>query len=617
VPVKTTSSRRADGRLARLSLAVLAVAASLAGGANAAPKLPKLDPGEAVFDVFTYTGADPVFARHRPGPGQYQNPILAGFYPDPSVVRVGDDYYLVNSTFAYFPGIPVFHSRDLVHWTQIGNAIDRPGMLDLAGLGLSRGVFAPAISWRDGTFYILNTCVDCGGNFLITAQDPRGPWSDPVWLPDLAGGIDPSLFFDDDGRAYVVNNGPPPGTPGYEGHRAIWIQAFDPKTLKTFGPRTVLLDGGVDPSKDPVWIEGPHILKVDGRYYLTAAEGGTAVGHSEVVLRADKPTGPYAPFSGDPILTQRDLDPDRPDPVTSAGHAQLVQDQTGAWWATFLAVRPYAGDLYNTGRETFLLPVTWKDGWPRILEKGEAVPWVQSSPRLEHFPVLMNREMLKPFFAGALPHRQTGPTLTGSALAGFAPAVPTTGNFTVRETFRGPRLPLDWLMLRNPQGAWLSLPGDGLHLRAGPVGLGDKANPAFVGRRQQHAFATATTCLRFDPAAPRARAGLAAFANEDVYYALSLGVDETGRRIIRLERRAAPGDPKGGVLVAAAPAPVSEAGRVCLKIEARGGLYAFAFGASPAQWTTLAGDQDGTILSTRKAGGFVGAAFGLFATRAD
>ena len=287
-----TSSRRADGRLARLSLAVLAVAASVAGGAKAAPKLSKLEPGEAVFDVFTYTGADPVFARHRPGPGEYQNPILAGFYPDPSVVRVGDDYYLVNSTFAYFPGIPVFHSRDLVHWTRSAMRSTGQACSTSESSGCHAACSRPRSAGVTGRFYILNTCVDCGGNFLITAQDPKGPWSDPVWLPDLAGGIDPSLFFDDDGRAYVVNNGPPPETPRYEGHRAIWIQAFDPKTLKTFGARTVLLDGGVDPSKQPVWIEGPHILKVDGRYYLTAAEGGTAVGHSEVVLRGTSRPAP-------------------------------------------------------------------------------------------------------------------------------------------------------------------------------------------------------------------------------------------------------------------------------------------------------------------------------------
>jgi alpha-N-arabinofuranosidase len=210
----------------------------------------------ASFDWFHYDGADPVDLALRPGAGQYRNPILKGFYPDPSITRAGDDYYLVTSTFSYFPGIPVFHSRDLVNWTQIGNAIDRPDQLDFKKLGLSRGVFAPAIEEHQGTFYILNTCVDCGGNFLVTATNPAGPWSDPVWLPEIEGGIDPSLFFDEDGKAWILNNGPPVGTPLYEGHRAIWIQQFDPAAKKMVGPRIMLVNGGVDISKKPIWVEG-------------------------------------------------------------------------------------------------------------------------------------------------------------------------------------------------------------------------------------------------------------------------------------------------------------------------------------------------------------------------
>ena len=306
------------GRLGIMRLAVLAWT-GLATAAIAADTAPT-----ARFDWFEYAGSDPVDSVSRLGPGDYRNPILQGFHPDPSITRAGDEYYLVNSTFAWFPGIPVFRSRDLVNWTQIGNAIDRPDMLDFGRLGLSRGVFAPAIEHHDGIFYILNTCVDCGGNFVITARDPAGPWSDPVWLPDLEGAIDPSLFFDDDGKAWIVNNGPPVGTPRYDGHRAIWIQEFDPRTLRTTGPRNVLVDGGVDPSTNPIWIEGPHIIKRDGHYFLICAEGGTAEGHSQVVLRGDRPTGPYTPYSGNPILTQRDLPRDRPFPITSAGHADFA-----------------------------------------------------------------------------------------------------------------------------------------------------------------------------------------------------------------------------------------------------------------------------------------------------
>ncbi|MBV8686538.1 MAG: glycoside hydrolase family 43 protein [Alphaproteobacteria bacterium] len=528
----------------------------------------------AEFDWFDYRGSDP--DGGTPRAGEYRNPILQGFYPDPSVTRVGDDYYLVASTFAWFPGIPVFHSRDLVGWTQIGNAIDRPGQLDFARLGLSRGVFAPSIQAHDGVFYILNTCVDCGGNFLVTARNPAGPWSDPVWLPDLEGGIDPALFFDDDGSAWVVNNGPPEGRPLYEGHRAIWLQRFDLASNKTVGPRTLLVNGGVDLSKKPVWIEGPHILKKDGFYYLVCAEGGTAEGHSQVVLRSRSVAGPYAPFQGNPILTQRDLPRDRPFPVTSAGHAQLVQTPAGDWWATFLAVRPYQGDFYNTGRETFLLPVQWKDGWPRITGPGEAIPYVHRRPRLP---------------------------------AGAKPPVPTTGAVAVRDEFNGPTLPPYWMMMRNPRGRWYGLADGRLRLTPRPAGLGDFANPSFLARRQQNMNASASTLVRFRPAAEGDEAGLAALQNDEYWYSIALA-SRAGHRVVQVRRRAGPGDPAQGVVLASAPfAPTSAR----LRIEARGGRYSFTYSGPRGPWRVLRADEDGTLLSTKTAGGFVGAVFGVYA----
>ncbi|HEX5871694.1 MAG TPA: family 43 glycosylhydrolase, partial [Longimicrobium sp.] len=192
-----------------------AVAVLLPLLASAAAAQPTASP-EARFEWFEYTGDDPVFRGVQPGAGEYLNPVIAGFYPDPSMVRVGDDYYLVTSSFAYFPGVPIFHSRDLVSWTQIGHVLDRPSQLNLDSAGISRGIFAPVIRHHAGTFYMITTLVDRGGNFIVTATDPRGPWSDPVFLPQVDG-IDPSIFFDDDGKAYVVNNGPPIGTPLYEG----------------------------------------------------------------------------------------------------------------------------------------------------------------------------------------------------------------------------------------------------------------------------------------------------------------------------------------------------------------------------------------------------------------
>ena len=274
-----------------------------------------------LFDWFEYTGRDKAFAQPLE-PGQYRNPILAGFYPDPSIVRAGDRYYLVNSTFTYFPGIPVFESRDLVHWTQVGNVIDRPSQLDFDGLGMSRGVFAPTIEYHAGTFYVLNTSVDAGGNFIATAKNPAGPWSDPIWLKSIDG-IDPSLFFDE-GKVYLINNDAPEGTPLYEGHRAIWMTELDPDTLQPVGPRKVLINGGMDISQKPIWIEGPHIYKRDGWYYLVCAEGGTSLQHSQVVARSRDIWGPYTPYQHNPILTQRDLPEDRADAIGNAGHADLV-----------------------------------------------------------------------------------------------------------------------------------------------------------------------------------------------------------------------------------------------------------------------------------------------------
>jgi xylan 1,4-beta-xylosidase len=556
---------------------VAIMAAMMLAGCATVPAPPS--GGEAVFDWFEYAGSDPVDATATAGPGEYRNPILQGFYPDPSITRAGDDYYLVTSTFSYFPGIPVFHSRDLVNWTQIGNAIDRPDQLDFGKLGLSRGVFAPAIEHHAGTFFILNTCVDCGGNFLITATDPAGPWSDPVWLPELVGGIDPSLFFDADGSAWIVNNGPPEDTPRYDGHRAIWIQRYDPAAKKMIGPRKILVDGGVDPASKPIWIEGPHIIAKDGWYYLICAEGGTAEGHSQVVLRSRKPDGPYAPNPANPILTQRDLPRDRPDPITSAGHADFVQLPNGEWWATFLAVRPYRGDFYNTGRETFLMPVDWSGEWPRITAPKQAIPYVPARPALPAQP---------------------------------APAMPVNGAFTVREEFDAAKLGPHWMMMRNPRESWYRLESGALVLSPRAAGLGDNANPSFLALRQQHRTASASTLVRFAPAAG-AQAGLVALQNDDYWFALTVAANQ-GQPEIRLTQRAGPDDPKAGRIIARMAAA---AGPVRLRIRADGERYRFDHAAANGDWTTLDADADGTLLSTKTAGGFVGAVFGLYAQSSE
>jgi len=292
---------------------------------------------------------------------EVQNPILSGFYPDPSIEKVGDDYYLIHSTLSYFPGLPIFHNKDLKNWSLAGHAIHRPEQMNFVGQRGTRGLFAPAISYHKGVFYVVCTQVDRLGNFVITATNPAGPWSNPVALPQVSD-IDPSIFFDEDDKAYIIYNSEgPDNAPLYDGHRTIKIVEFDYKNLKVTSEPRILVNGGVDLSKKPVWIEGPHIFKRNGYYYLSAAEGGTSVNHSQVIFRTRSLSEPFVPWEKNPILTQRDLDPNRPNPVTSTGHADLFIGPDGNWYSVFLGVRPYEGNHYNTGRETFLLPVTWTE----------------------------------------------------------------------------------------------------------------------------------------------------------------------------------------------------------------------------------------------------------------
>ena len=533
----------------------------------------KLTKEYALFEWFEYEGYDPVYERLEPEANEYLNPVLAGFYPDPSIVRVADDYYLVNSTFSFFPGIPIFHSKDLVNWTQIGHVLDRPSQLKLDSLDISHGVFAPAISYDSGTFYLVNTIVNGIGNFVVTANDPAGPWSDPVVLP--FEGIDPSIFFDNDGKAYVINNGAPDYKPLYNGHRAIWMQEFDKENLEMKGPRRVIIDGGVDISKKPIWIEGPHIFKANSYYYLIAAEGGTSTDHSEVVFRSKNVWGPYVPWNNNPILTQRHLDPDRPNPVTCTGHADFVETQNGEWWAVFLGCTPYENDYYNTGRQTFMLPVTWTDNWPAILRGDNVVPYSHIKPDLPE---------------------QTRPT------------IPLNGNFTVMDEFTDTTLALYWNFIRTPRENWYIIADGTLSIKARPVSIDDMGQPSFIGRRQQHHYCSAATAMRYIPELAGNKAGLAVFQNEKHYYFLGLILTPEGKQII-LEK----GSENGATAIRSVKIDFTDGQLVYLKIEARGKYYDFYYSLEPDNWQLLEKDVDATQLSTHTAGGFVGAYLGMYA----
>ena len=502
------------------------------------------------------------------------NPILAGFYPDPSICRVGENYYLVNSTFAYFPGIPIFHSKDLVNWRQLGHVLERPDQLNLEGFGLSRGLFAPAIRYHDGRYYVTCTVVDGKGNFVVTATDPAGPWSAPVYLPAVEG-IDPSLFFDDDGAAYLIYNSVAPDhQPEYDGHRTIRMYRFDTHSLNTYGKEIILINKGAQPQEEPIWIEGPHILKHEGFYYLIAAEGGTSEGHSEVVFRSEQVTGPYQSYQHNTILTQRHLSADRPHPITSTGHADFVQTQTGEWWAVFLGTRPYVGNHYNTGRETFMAPVTWSGGWPHIDLGGEEVK--------RHYPA-----------PGQVARDSTGFRYGGT--------------IHFRDQFEQTALNTNWVQLRSPATRWYALQEGKLLLNTRPETCEGTSNPSFIGHRQQHMHSEASVQLSFSPDNRHEKAGLLIFQNESHYYYLAKSVDPRGQHL--LELYTAQGQSATlHTSVAITDDPIK------LKIKSAGAYYHFYYQQDGSEWESLAERLDATQLSTATAGGFVGCIYAMYTT---
>lgn len=504
------------------------------------------------------------------------NPILAGFYPDPSIVQVGTDYYLVNSTFAYFPGIPVFHSKDLKNWQQVGSVISRPSQMNFMGDRMTRGLFAPAIDYHNGTYYLTCTLIDRKGNFVVTARNPAGPWSDPIWLPEVKG-IDPSLFFDEN-KAYVVyNSEPPKNKPLYPGHRSIKIYELDLQKLHVIGEETILVNGGVDLSQQPVWIEGPHIMKARGWYYLYAAEGGTSVNHSEVIFRSKSPLGPFVPYEHNPILTQRDLPKDRKNPITSTGHAQFVQGPDGQTYAIFLAVRPYEDNYYNTGRETFIAPVTWKDDWPIINPDSKEIQYRYA----RKYP-----EVKQP------------------------KALPQSGNFTYTLPF-DKQLDPSLLFLRTHDSTSYALSkANGLTLKLKPETCSELGSPSFIGKRQQHLRGSTETELTFAARTGNEQAGLVIFQDEHHFYYLCKSMAGS-KPVIQLYKSGADKQP----LELLAQMPLATAtGKVRLRINAEADTYSFQFAESPQKWRTLKDKVDARFLSTQVAGGFIGCLFGMYAT---
>ena len=547
---------------------------ALAAGLVLASCKPAVSPGVAIFESFRYEGRDAVYEAHPlPTKDAVYNPILPGWYSDPSFCSNGEgDYFLVTSTFSYFPGVPLFHSRDLVNWKQVGHVLDRPSQL--TGLGrqhTSGGIYAPDIKYNPAnrTYYMITTNVGTG-NFLVKTQDPFGAWSEPILLPQVLG-IDPSLFFDDDGRAYIVNNDEAPGgKPEYDGHRTIRIVEYDVQNDCTIGERRIIVNKGVDPSAKPIWIEGPHLYKIDGKYFLMCAEGGTSDQHSEVVFRADSPMGEYKPWNRNPILTQRHLAAGRPDPVTCTGHADLVKTPDGAWWGVFLGCRPTKKGFENLGRETFLLPVRWsEDGFPFFLVGEETVPLVVRHP--------------------------------GTLVEGK----PTFGNFVVEDSFNGDKLDMAWMTLRGPADGLYALKGGALELTCSPMRATRFETPALILRRLQHHAFSASTRMRFVPEGSEA-AGLLLYKDERHQYFLKVCLMD-GAPAVALERC--------GETLSSLALP-SSFGTVDLCVASDDGLtFRFGYAVDGKEMRTLVAGVDASYLSTAVAGGFTGTTVGPYAVK--
>ncbi len=405
----------------------------------------------------------------------FKNPIIPGFYPDPSVCRVGEDYYLATSSFEYFPGVPIFHSRDLIHWKKIGHALTRKSQVDLEGCKASGGIYAPTLRYHDGLFYMVTTNVTGDGNFLVYTDDPTGEWSEPVWLE--IKGYDPSLYWED-GKCHVTTtNG-----------SALIMAEVDLKTGENLSEVRNVWEG--TGGRFP---EAPHVYKKDGWYYMVAAEGGTQYGHKVTIARSRNLYGPYTSNPANPILTHA-AEAAKRNPIQGTGHADFVQAHDGSWWAVLLGFRPVVYRHHIMGRETCLTPVSWeKNTWP-VINGTAGIGIEMKTPTLP----------LKPF--------SKEPT---------------------KDDFNG-SLDLDWNFIRNPKEANYSLSARKgyLRLKGSKVKLDDIGSPTFIGQRQTNSESSFTTLFELDGSKKDINTGLSVFMNNLHHYDVLLKRSKGQQKLI-------------------------------------------------------------------------------------
>lgn len=484
----------------------------------------------------------------------YQNPILPGFYPDPSICKVQDDYYMVNSSFGYFPGVPIFHSTNLVNWEQIGYVLDREEQLPLAKAETTLGIFAPTIRYHNGLFYMITTNITDKGNFYVTSKNPAGPWSNPIWI--TTPGIDPSLFFDDNGKVYVTsaqNWGPV--------KNRIVMSEIDIATGKLLSePVTIWKGTG---GKYP---EGPHLYKKDNFYYLMIAEGGTEYGHKVTIARSKNIWGTYDSNPANPILTHANSNEEN-NPIQGTGHADLVQTNDGSWFMTALGFRPL--DSHQIlGRETFLAPVVWNPNeWPIVNGSG--------SIALE-----MKVDKL--------------------------PSEVKVKNYNQNDDFSEDKLGFEWNYINNPMFQNYSLTDRKGYLRlyGSEKSLSENPGVTFVGRRQQHFNFNTTTTVDFNPITDNEEAGITLYKDRLHHYKLFIRKTGKERELVLAYNI--------GKIKAIEKRISLKKGTVKLTISGTQAFYEFGFSQANDSITTL-GKVETKYLSTETAGGFTGVYIGLYA----
>lgn len=484
---------------------------------------------------------------------KYKNPIIAGCYPDPSICRSGDDYYIVNSTFEFFPGIVVSHSRDLVHWKQIGHCITRNSQLELfQGNMNNTGIYAPTIRYRNGIFYVVATNVAEGqegsGNFYVWTTNPEGDWSDPVFLN--TPGIDPSFFFDEDGKTYYIGTG----------SSEIYLREIDLQKGKLIGKVKTLWagTGGAYP-------EGPHIYKKDGWYYLLISEGGTERCHMITMARSQKIEGIYEPCPNNPVMTNRSLRCS----IESVGHADMVQDPDGSWWAVCLGTRTFGyPPRHNLGRETMLVPVDWSKEWPVFGNAGK---------------------VLEEFSTDLLPESYE--------------KMENLGEYYF-DNFLSPELDLGWNYIYNPKENLYEKRQGSLWLWGNEKRLKDAEKIAWIGRRQKHHLSVTKVELEFPCRQEGEEAGLTIFMNNRHHYEAALTYKGGERKLI-FRRQI-------GSLEKVEKEVNYRSDKVILRLESDLEKYRFNYLGEDGDWKEL-GEGEVQYLTTEVGGCFTGNYIGLYA----